>query len=258
MEGSFLSGKETSSVLWSSSSRNGQAELNHVNDPAIPFMTMQPQVFTAIGFSDQQSELLANWSVVKVVATAILVFFWVETLGRKLLLLFSALGMGIFFYIIVALLKTHSPPSLVQGQFNPQFLHPRQGQWQGYSISMCAFIQWAGVGPLPWVYVSDIFPTPTKHYGLAVANGSQWLWNFVLANVTPQMITNLSYEIFLMFATVNFGVMAVFFMLIPETEMDVIFGAISADQRPADIEKQTQNIEEHSSKLDPSEVLGQL
>ena len=32
-------------------------------------------------------------------------------------------------------------------------------------------------GPLPWVYVADIFPTRTRHYGLAVASASQWLWS---------------------------------------------------------------------------------
>ena len=34
-----------------------------------------------------------------------------------------------------------------------------------------------GWGPLPWVYVSDIFPTRTRHYGLSVASSSQWLWS---------------------------------------------------------------------------------
>jgi len=32
-----------------------------------------------------------------------------------------------------------------------------------------------GWGPVPWIYVADIFPTRTRHYGLALANSSQWL-----------------------------------------------------------------------------------
>ncbi|KAG6881695.1 hypothetical protein C0992_000394, partial [Termitomyces sp. T32_za158] len=69
--------------------------------------------------------------------------------------------------------------------------------------------------------------------------------NFVVSKVTPQMVTNLGYKLFLMFATVNIGAMGLFSLLIPETkgrsleEMDIIFGAISAAQRQADIEKQT-------------------
>ena len=40
----------------------------------------------------------------KVVATAIFVFFLVESIGRKLSLAISALGMGVLFYIIGAIL----------------------------------------------------------------------------------------------------------------------------------------------------------
>ncbi|KAG6893051.1 hypothetical protein C0993_002158, partial [Termitomyces sp. T159_Od127] len=47
------------------------------------------------------------------------IFFGVETLGRKLSLFISAMGMGTLFYIIGALLKTHSPPPVNDGQLLP-------------------------------------------------------------------------------------------------------------------------------------------
>lgn len=34
-----------------------------------------------------------------------------------------------------------------------------------------------GWGPLPWIYVSEIFPTRTRHYGLSVASATQWLFS---------------------------------------------------------------------------------
>jgi hypothetical protein len=49
------------------------------------------------------------------VATAIFIFFGVETLGRKLSLFVSAMGMGTLFFIIGAILKTHPPPAVVVG-----------------------------------------------------------------------------------------------------------------------------------------------
>jgi len=116
-----------------------------------------------------------------------------------------------------------------------------------------------GWGPLPWVYVSDIFPTRTRHYGLALASASQWLWNFVVSKVTPTLNTDLGYKMFLMFATINIGGMAVFSLLIPETkgrsleEMDVIFGSISSEQRQADIEKREREFNRISSHPSSSE-----
>lgn len=52
----------------------------------------------------------------QVAATAIFIFFFVETLGRKLSLFISAMGMGILFFIIGSILKTHPPPTPVPGQ----------------------------------------------------------------------------------------------------------------------------------------------
>jgi len=202
-----------------------------------------PQIFAAIGYTGPKNSLLASgiYGVVKVVATAIFIFFGVETLGRKLSLFISAMGMGTLFFIIGAVLKTHPPPLVVPGQ--PPPVPPPASKAMAALLYIYVCFYSMGWGPLPWVYVSDIFPTRTRHYGLALASSSQWLWNFVVSKVTPDMITNLQYKIFLMFATVNIGAMGVFSLLIPETkgrsleEMDVIFGSISAEQRQADIDK---------------------
>ena len=61
-----------------------------------------------------------------------------------------------------------------------------------------------------WVYVSDIFPTRTRHFGLATASASQWLFNFVLSKITPTLVTDLNYKLFFMFATINIGAMGTF------------------------------------------------
>ncbi|KAF5383220.1 hypothetical protein D9615_004781 [Tricholomella constricta] len=199
---------------------------------------------TSIGYSSQESSLLASgiYGVVKVVATAIFISFGVETLGRKLSLFISAMGMGTLFYIIGAILKTHPPPPVIDG-VAPDPPPASRAMAGLLYIYVCFYSM--GWGPLPWVYVSDIFPTRTRHYGLALASSSQWLWNFVVSKVTPDMISDLGYKIFIMFATVNIGAMGLFSLLVPETkgrsleEMDVIFGSISAEQRQAHIDERT-------------------
>ncbi|KAG6906393.1 hypothetical protein DXG01_014159 [Tephrocybe rancida] len=196
-----------------------------------------PQIFTSIGYVGTKNSLLASgiYGVVKVAATAIFVFFFVETLGRRLSLIISSVGMGTLFFIIGALLKTHPPPTVAAADPPPA----SKAMAAMLYIYVCFYSM--GWGPLPWVYVSDIFPTRTRHYGLATASASQWLWNFVVSKVTPDMISDLGYKIFLMFGTVNIGAMAVFAFFLPETkgrsleDMDVIFGSISAEERAAHI-----------------------
>jgi sugar porter (SP) family MFS transporter len=131
---------------------------------------------TQIGYTGQTNSLLASgiYGIVKLVATAIFIFFGVETLGRKLSFLISSFGMGTLFFIIGALLKTFPPPIPKAGEF----IEPppaSKGMAALLYIYVCFYSM--GWGPLPWVYVSDIFPTRTRHYGLALASASQWLFS---------------------------------------------------------------------------------
>ena len=57
-------------------------------------------------------------------------------------------------------------------------------------------------------------------------------------------VTKLGWKLFIMYAAINIGAMGTFSLLIPETkglsleEMDIIFGAVDAETRQKDIEKQ--------------------
>ena len=166
--------------------------------------------------------------MVKVVATAIFVFLMVDSLGRKVSLFISSVGMGTLFFIIGALLKTHPPP---KNAVTP----PPASKAMAAMLYIYVCFYSMGWGPLPWVYVSDIFPTRTRHYGLATASASQLLFSeclvrfvlfgffhrcfganyfapvdFVLSKVTPTLVTDLGYKIFLMFGAINIGGMATF------------------------------------------------
>lgn len=205
-----------------------------------------PQIFSSIGYTGTSNSLLASgiYGIVKLVATSLFVFFLVETLGRKLSLFISAMGMGTLFFIIGALLKSFPPPANPPPGFKP----PTASKAMAAMLYIYVCFYSMGWGPLPWVYVADIFPTRTRHFGLATASASQWFFNFIVSKWTPDMKTALGYKIFLMFATINIGGMAVFSLLIPETkgrsleEMDIIFGAVQADKRRADIEKEERQI----------------
>jgi hypothetical protein len=96
----------------------------------------------------------------------------VETLGRKASLIISALGMGSLFFIVGAIFKTHPPPVLAPGSAPPPASKAMAAMLYIY---VCFYS--IGWGPLPWIYVSDIFPTRTRHFGLALASATQWLFS---------------------------------------------------------------------------------
>ncbi|GAW04582.1 general substrate transporter [Lentinula edodes] len=163
-------------------------------------------------------------------------------------------------FLIGAMMKTHALPATSSTSVVTAISPANQGMAAMLYIYVCFYSM--GWGPLPWVYVSDIFPTRTRHYGLAVASASQWLWiasllisrhqfhltffcrqDFVVSHQTLLIEQHLGFKFFLMFATVNIGAMGTFSLLIPETkgrsleEMDIIFGSVSAEKRSADVAK---------------------
>ncbi|KAI6014340.1 general substrate transporter [Pisolithus marmoratus] len=217
-----------------------------------------PQIFTShkIGFTGTMNSLLASgiYGGVKVLATTVFIFLFVESLGRKISLLISAVGMGVIFFIVGAILKAHPVDNIQAGQQPPPASKAMAAMLYIY---VCFYSM--GWGPLPWVYVSDIFPTRTRHYGLAVASGTQWLFNFVVAKVTPTLVADLGYKLFFMFGAINIGGMFTFSLFLPETkgrsleEMDIIFGAVSFEVREMFIERHKRELQ-HDIQISASEM----
>ncbi|KAJ4467618.1 general substrate transporter [Lentinula lateritia] len=127
-----------------------------------------PQIFASIGYTGTKNSLLASGvlGVVKVVTVSTFVAFGVERFGWKRFLFISSMGMGILFFIIGALLITHPPPAASANDAPSSPSRASQAMAAMlYLEGVCYVIRW---GPLPWIYVSEIFPTRTRHYGLAL------------------------------------------------------------------------------------------
>lgn len=131
--------------------------------------------------------------------------------------------MGTTLFIIGALLKVY-PPDPTASEIQPAS-KAMAGLLYIYAVGYSI-----GWGPVPWIYVSDIFPTRTRHYGLSVGSGTEWLFStrilsprfqdfpwkiylfadFVITKITPTMQSHLGWKMFMVFATINYLGMATF------------------------------------------------
>ncbi|WWC71589.1 uncharacterized protein I206_105547 [Kwoniella pini CBS 10737] len=196
-----------------------------------------PSIFQSIGFEGATPSLLASgvYGIVKFVATGVFLMVGIEQFGRRKSLMFGAFFMGMFFFIIGSILYTHP---VKQGLTTiPTSSIAAAVMIYLYVIPYC--FSW---GPIAWVYVSEIFPTGTRATGVSLAAATQWLWNFVLAKITPFLTERLTNgRLFFMFGSINM-LMATYSYFIPETrglsleDMDVLFGAITPEQRKANLE----------------------
>lgn len=220
-----------------------------------------PEIFETIGVAKSSASLFATgvYGTVKVVTTAIFLFIGIDQLGRKKSLMFGGLWMSAMMFIIGAVLATHPPDADAA----------KTGSVSHASLAMVVMIYLFVIGyssswgPVPWVFVSEIFPTRLRAYGVGLAGeqcrsrsprldrcanaipltaATQWLFNFVITKVTPEAINSIGWRTFLMFAIFCLAMSIFAFFFIPETkrrtleEMDVLFGTVDAETRAKDVE----------------------
>ncbi|KAF2721295.1 hypothetical protein K431DRAFT_284911 [Polychaeton citri CBS 116435] len=161
---------------------------------ATAFAYFGPQYFQQlVGKSGNRDLLLtAIFGAVKVAACLLFVLFVADNVGRKKILIGGALFMAACQITTAAVNKTHPPDPN-----NP-------GTVTSAGIATIALIYLFVIaynfswGPLPWPYVSELFPARIREPGIGIGVASQWLFNFVFSLTTPYMIKNMGWGTFLL------------------------------------------------------------
>jgi sugar porter (SP) family MFS transporter len=143
-----------------------------------------PQIFKRLGLVGATTGLFATgiYGVVKMVACAAFLLFAADSLGRRKSLLWTSIAQGTAM-MYIGLYVRISPP--IAGHPVPP---------AGYFSLVCVFLfagffQW-GWGPVCWIYVSEIPSARLRSLNVAIAAATQWLFNFVVARATPNMMTD--------------------------------------------------------------------
>ncbi|KAE8451479.1 hypothetical protein EG329_003552 [Mollisiaceae sp. DMI_Dod_QoI] len=158
---------------------------------ATAFAYFGPQYFKLlVGGGSKDLLLTAIFGAIKVVACSFFVLFLSDRIGRRQVLILGAAFMAACQITCAAVVKNKPAPG--------------EGKVTSSGIATVALIYLFVIaynlswGPLPWPYVSEIFPTRIRSIGIAVGVGSQWLFNFVFSLTTPYMISNLGWGTFLL------------------------------------------------------------
>ena len=180
---------------------------------ATAFAYYSTQYFKAmVGGTGQQALLLSGiFGAVKVVACAFFVFVLAERIGRRKPLIWGAIGMAATMIITAAVVATHPKPDAN----HPKVTH--SGIATVAMIYLFVMIYNMSWGPLPWPYVSEIFPTRLREPGVGVGVASQWLFAFVYTEATPYMISGMSWGTFLFWGIANLVIAAGAVFLMKET-----------------------------------------
>ncbi|KAL1984924.1 hypothetical protein VTN96DRAFT_8583 [Rasamsonia emersonii] len=130
--------------------------------------------FTALGTISNPFLISMITTIVNVCSTPI--SFWtMEKMGRRPLLIWGALGMVICQFIVAIV-------GVTDGQ-NHQAVSAMIS-----FICIYIFFFASTWGPGAWVVIGEIYPLPIRSRGVALSTASNWLWNCIIAVITPYMV----------------------------------------------------------------------
>lgn len=142
-------------------------------------------------------------------------FYTVERFGRRTILIWGALGMLICEFIVAIIGVTAG----------------RQSQNNTSAVSamiafICIYISFFATtwGPGAWVLIGEIFPLPIRSRGVGLSTASNWLWNCIIAVITPYLVgtesgqANLGAKVFFMWGSLCTCCFIYAYLLVPETK----------------------------------------
>ncbi|GMM27911.1 maltose permease [Martiniozyma asiatica (nom. inval.)] len=163
----------------------------------------------------QQLGTISNEFLISIITTLVnvcstpLSFYTIEKLGRRTILIYGAAGMLVCEFI-VAIAGT------VDGD-NPKTV-------SAMIAFICIYIHFFAStwGPAPWVVVGEIFPLPIRARGVGLSISSNWLWNCIIAVITPYMVDsdqgNLGAKVFFIWGSLCTCCLVYAIFLVPETK----------------------------------------
>jgi len=150
-----------------------------------------------------------------------IVFFFIDKTGRRPLLIYGAIAMGICQMVVGGVLGTYGktvPAGSIAGNFNIviQVTGPPAHAVIAFSylLVICYSLTLA---PVAWVYAAEVWSLETRATGMALAAVANWLFNFAIGLFIPPAFLNITYKIFIIFGILCFGSAVQTYFTYPET-----------------------------------------
>ncbi|KAI0102665.1 sugar transporter [Nemania sp. FL0031] len=192
-----------------------------------------PSIFQSLGLNNNTTSLLATGVVgILLFVSTVPAVLYVDRVGRKPVLTVGAIGMATCHIIIAVIIAKNA------------------GQWASQASAGWAAVVFVWIfvinfgyswGPCAWIIIAEIWPLSSRPYGSSLGASSNWLNNFIVGQVTPQMLNKIGYGSYILFGLLTFLGAGFIWFFVPETkrltleEMDVIFGSQGIAQ--ADFER---------------------
>jgi sugar porter (SP) family MFS transporter len=176
------------------------------------------------GAIDNEFLISMVFTLVNVCSTP-LSFYTVEKFGRRSILIVGAAGMLICQFLVaiigvtVGFDHTHPDPSDPDTSIANNISAVNA---QIAFIAIFIFFFASTWGPGAWIVIGEIFPLPIRSRGVGLSTASNWLWNTIIAVITPYMVGDkyggMKSTVFFVWGSLCTCALIYSYFLIPETK----------------------------------------
>lgn len=191
-------------------------------------------VFEMAGLSGNANLLSSGVQYALFIIFTTAVFFFIDKTGRRPLLIYGALGMGICQFVVGGVLGTYGTivPGGIGNPPNKNIIIEVSGGPAHTVIAFCyllVIIYALTLAPVAWVYAAEVWSLETRATGMGLSAVANWLFNFAIGLFLPPAFINITYKIFIIFGVLCFAAALQAYFTYPETcrktleEIEILF-----------------------------------
>ncbi|KAK6611032.1 sugar transporter Stl1 [Botrytis cinerea] len=163
-----------------------------------------PVIFeTSVGLSHSVSLLLSGFNGVAYFLSSLIPIWLIDRLGRRKLMLFAAAGQAVCMAILAGTISNGSTSA---------------GYVATVMLFLFNFFFAVGLLAIPWLLPAEYAPLAIRTPAASLASASNWIFTFLVVEITPVSIDSIKWKTYIYFAVFNACFLPLIYFFYPETK----------------------------------------
>ncbi|KEF59429.1 uncharacterized protein A1O9_04273 [Exophiala aquamarina CBS 119918] len=163
----------------------------------------------SVGLDEKMARLLAACNSVSYLLFSLIGIPNVEKWGRRNMMIFAASGQSFCYLMITILIRYNEMPG---------YAHAKEVASASVAFFFLYYIHFGiGMQGVPWLYPTEINSLAMRTKGAAIGTATNWIFNFMVVEITPIGIQNLRWKFYIVWTVLNASFIPLMYLFYPET-----------------------------------------
>ncbi|KAF2492525.1 general substrate transporter [Lophium mytilinum] len=163
-----------------------------------------PVIFEqSVGLAHNTALLVAGFNGVAYFLSSLIPIWIIDRLGRRKLMLFAAAGQGACMAILAGTVANGSSSAGIVAII---------------MLFLFNFFFAVGLLAIPWLLPAEYAPLAIRTRAAALATASNWIFTFLVVEITPVSIRSIAWKTYIYFSVFNFCFLPLIYFFYPETQ----------------------------------------